>query len=53
MSTETFGFLPSAVVQGQDVVVVGLPDGTSAVVARTAFGRTISARVSLGTARLE
>jgi dextranase len=46
MSTETFGFLPSAVVLGDDVVVDGLPVGTAEVLARTAFGKTFVGSIS-------
>jgi dextranase len=45
MSNETYGFLPSAVIRGEDVVVDGLPQGTIAIRARSAFGRTFSGTV--------
>jgi dextranase len=49
---ETFGFLPSAVLWGEDVAVRGLPEGTSTLRARTAFGRTFDGTVSGDSARL-
>ena len=52
MSAETFGFLPSAIVLGDDVVVDGLPKGTTKVQARTAFGRTFAGTIAVGAARL-
>lgn len=52
MSTEPFGFLSSAVVLGDDVLVEGLPEGTTQVLARTAFGRTFDATIVDSIARL-
>jgi len=52
MSTTTFGFLPSAVVLGVDVVVDGLPAGTTNVLACTAFGKTFVGTISGTSARL-
>jgi dextranase len=42
MTNETYGFLPSAVVRGEDVEVLGLPVGTTGILARSAFGKTIA-----------
>ncbi len=52
MSIEPFGFLPAAVVLGNDVVVQGLPEGTTKVLARTAFGQTFNATIDDGSAQL-
>jgi dextranase len=52
MSKETFGFLPSAVILGDDVVVDGLPVGTTDVIARTAFGQTFAGTIARTSARL-
>lgn len=48
----TFGFLPSAVLLGDDLLVEGLPEGTEIVRARTAFGRVIVGDVTGDAARL-
>jgi dextranase len=45
MRNANFGFLPSAVLAGEDVTIAGLPEGTETVVARTAFGETYRGRV--------
>lgn len=50
--TTMFGFLPSAVVLGVDVVVDGLPAGTTNVLARTAFGKIYAGIMSGTSARL-
>ena len=52
MSTGSYGFLPCAVVVGDDVIAEGLPVGTNEVLARTAFGKTSLANVSGSTARV-
>jgi dextranase len=49
---ETFGFLPSAVVLGDDVVVEGLPERTMTVRARSAFGQMFVGMISGNSARL-
>jgi dextranase len=48
----TFGFLPSAVTLGDDVVVEGLPERTTTVRARTAFGQIFVGEISGDAARL-
>jgi dextranase len=52
MSSAAFGFLPSAVVLGDDIEVTGLPEGTMKVLARTAFGWTVVGKIVGDTARL-
>jgi dextranase len=46
MSDEVFGFLPSAAVLGEDVEVEALPEGTTTILARTAFGNTVAGVVA-------
>jgi dextranase len=52
MSATTYRHLPSAVIAGDDVDVIGLPNGTASVRARTAFGRVIEGSISGTSARL-
>lgn len=48
----TFRFLPSAVILGADVVVDGLPEGTTEVLARTAFGQIFTGTIFSESARV-
>ncbi len=45
MTTANFDFVPSAVLVGEDVDVKGLPVGTQALEARTAFGESFVGRI--------